>query len=228
MADDIACALISGGLDSAVMVGLMLDQGTTVQPIYVRTGMAWESVEYQWLERYLDAIASPRLRPVRSLAFPLDDVYGSHWSVGGEGSPDYDAPDEAVYLPGRNIILVAKTSVFCALNGIHRIALGVLSGNPFPDATDSFFGLLAGSLSQGMAHPIAIERPLGGMKKEGVVRAGAHLPLGLTFSCISPKDGLHCGACNKCAERQHGFDAAGLSDPTQYARPREDAKKPML
>src|SRR5207249_9539524 len=113
------------------MVGIMLDQGLTVQPVYVRTGMAWEPVEYGWLEQFLDAIASPRLRPVRPLSFPLGDVYENHWSVGGPGSPGFDAPDEAVYLPGRNIILVAKTAVFCALNGINRIALGVLSGNPF-------------------------------------------------------------------------------------------------
>ena len=219
MAEQVECALVSGGLDSAVMVGLMLDRGETVQPVYVRTGMAWERVEFDWLERYLAAIASPRLLPVQALAFPLGDVYGSHWSVRGD-APDYDAPDETVYLPGRNIILVSKTAVYCALNGIHRIALGVLAGNPFPDATNGFFESLADTLTRGLDHVIQVDRPLGAMKKIEVVRAGAHLPLGLSFSCISPQGDLHCGDCNKCAERQHGFDAAGIPDPTEYAKRR--------
>jgi 7-cyano-7-deazaguanine synthase len=217
VAEEVVCALVSGGLDSAVMVGLMLDRGETVQPIYVRTGMAWERVEFDWLERYLAAIASPRLRLIRALAFPLADVYESHWSVRGD-APAFDAPDETVYLPGRNVILVAKTAVYCALNGIHRIALGVLAGNPFPDATNPFFTSLGDALSQGLAHPIQVDRPLGAMHKLEVVRAGAHLPLGLSFSCIGPVGDLHCGDCNKCAERQQGFAEAGIPDPTQYAK----------
>jgi 7-cyano-7-deazaguanine synthase len=217
MADEVACALVSGGLDSAVMVALMVDQGVTVQPVYVRTGMMWEVVEYAWLERFLSAIATPRLRPVVPLAFPLADVYASHWSVGGPGVPGFEAPDEAVYLPGRNIILVAKTAVFCALNGINRIALGVLSANPFPDASDAFFAQMSDSLSRGLAHSIQIDRPLQRMKKTDVVGAGAHLPLALTFSCIRPRGETHCGDCNKCAERQRGFAEANVPDPTQYA-----------
>jgi len=215
--DDVHCALVSGGLDSAVMLSRMLDDGASIQPVYVQTGTAWESVEFRWLERFLKALDSPRLRPVHVLRFPMSDVYGAHWSMRGADVPSADTPDEAVYLPGRNVILVAKTAVYCALNGMHRIALGVLAGNPFPDATDSFFTLLATSLSEGLSHSIEVDRPLAGMHKPDVVRAGAALPLGLTFSCIDPVDGNHCGRCNKCAERRQGFVAAGVADPTQYA-----------
>jgi len=216
----VICALVSGGLDSAVMVGRMVEEGHEVQPVYVRTGMAWETVEFGWLRRFLDAIESPSLRPMRALSFPLDDVYADHWSVGAGEVPGYDAPDEAVYLPGRNIILVAKTAVFCALNGIDRIALGVLAGNPFPDATTDFFDGLSGALGLGLDHPLRVIRPLAEMHKPDVVRAGAHLPLGLTFSCVRPVDGIHCGDCNKCAERRRGFADAGVADPTRYAKER--------
>ena len=50
-----------------------------------------------------------------------------------------------------------------------------------------------------------------------LLRRGAGLPLEHTFSCLAPIDGRHCGRCNKCAERQAGFRAAGMRDPTQYA-----------
>src|SRR5437870_608912 len=37
--------LVSGGLDSAVLVAELLGQGSVVQPIYVRFGLAWEPTE---------------------------------------------------------------------------------------------------------------------------------------------------------------------------------------
>jgi 7-cyano-7-deazaguanine synthase len=212
--------LVSGGVDSAVLVSRMLVEGGEVQPIYVRAGMAWEDVEYRCLAAYLEAIASPRLRPLHALALPLDDVYGSHWSVAGEGVPDFDAPDEAVYLPGRNIVLLGKAAIYCALNSIPRIALGVLAANPFPDATDDFFAAIQRALSLGLDHPLAIERPFASLHKVDVVRMGEHLPLELTFSCIRPVGEQHCGDCNKCRERQEGFLEAGVADLTRYAKAR--------
>jgi len=48
---------------------------------------------------------------------------------------------------------------------------------------------------------------------------GRNLPLKLTFSCISPVSGQHCGRCNKCAERRRAFADAGVPDPTDYREP---------
>jgi 7-cyano-7-deazaguanine synthase len=214
------CVLVSGGVDSAVLTWHVMQQGARVAPVYVRTGMLWEDVEFRCLERFLAAIASSQLQPLVALDFPLRDVYQSHWSVVGTGGPDYDDPDETVYLPGRNIILLAKTSVFCALHGIQRIAMGHLAANPFPDATDHFMSSMAAALGAGLDWPIRIERPFTHKHKADVVALGANLPLELTFSCIRPAGELHCGDCNKCAERQQGFAAAGVPDRTRYARQR--------
>ncbi len=217
---DSVCVLVSGGLDSAVLTWLMAQRSSTVVPVYVRTGMVWEDVEYRWLERFLAAIASPHIQAVVPLEFPLRDIYAAHWSVGGVGAPAFDDPDETVYLPGRNIILLAKTAVFCGLNHISRIAMGHLAANPFPDATDHFMSTMASALGLGLDWPLRIERPFTTMHKVDVVRLGASLPLELTFSCIRPAGELHCGDCNKCAERQQGFAAAGVPDHTRYARQR--------
>jgi 7-cyano-7-deazaguanine synthase len=104
------------------------------------------------------------------------------------------------------------------LNGLDRVALGVLAANPFPDATDAFFSQLEGTISLGLATDIRIERPLSGLHKADVVRLGARLPLELTFSCIRPVGERHCGDCNKCAERQRGFVEAGVPDRTDYSQ----------
>jgi 7-cyano-7-deazaguanine synthase len=213
--------LVSGGLDSAVLTWAATQDGSQVQPVYVRTGMKWEPVEFEWLQRFLDHIKGPLVRPLRELSFPLGDIYGSHWSVGGGGRPGYDAANDADFLPGRNVILISKTAVFCALNGIQRIASGVLASNPFPDATPEFFEGLGAVLSSGLGVPIRIERPFAELHKADVVKLGASLPLELTFTCNNPAGELHCGDCNKCAERQQGFEEAGIPDPTEYARGRE-------
>jgi 7-cyano-7-deazaguanine synthase len=64
---------------------------------------------------------------------------------------------------------------------------------------------------------VQIVRPLEKLSKSGGMEMGRHLPLHLTFSCLSPVRGLHCGYCNKCAERRRAFDCAGIKDATEYA-----------
>ena len=93
----------------------------------------------------------------------------------------------------------------------------MLDGNPFGDATDEFFDEFESSLRRATGGPIRILRPFAGMTKREVLELGRNLPLELTFSCIAPAGGLHCGQCNKCAERQAAFRSAGYDDPTVYA-----------
>jgi 7-cyano-7-deazaguanine synthase len=214
----VVCVLLSGGVDSAVLAWVSLQDGSEVQPVYVRAGMKWEDVESRWLRKFLDAIATPRLRPLHEMRVPMNDVYGSHWSVGGPGRPAFDAPNDADFLPGRNIILLSIAALFCARSGIERIAAGVLASNPFPDATDEFFDAMAVALAADLGCPIRVERPFSHLHKEDVVKLGANLPLELTFTCNNPAGEFHCGDCNKCAERQRGFARAGIPDPTTYMR----------
>ena len=58
----------------------------------------------------------------------------------------------------------------------------------------------------------------GGLEAKTVFEElGRRYPLDLTFSCIAPRDGVHCGQCNKCAERQAAFDLIGRNHPTDFA-----------
>jgi 7-cyano-7-deazaguanine synthase len=63
---------------------------------------------------------------------------------------------------------------------------------------------------------LEIIRPFAHLRKESVMELGRHLPLELTFSCLAPVDGLHCGRCNKCAERRRAFAQLKLNDRTRY------------
>lgn len=212
--------LCSGGLDSAVLLA-ELGRAPGAVPVFVRAGHVWEDAERAALDRFLAAAAITGVAPVRELAMPMTDVYPRDWSVTGDDAPAWDAPDEAVELRGRNLILLAKAIVLAAIEGWPTLALGSLAGNPFPDATPEFFAALARTAGPAVRADLTIVTPYRGLHKSAVVRRGADLPLELTLSCLRPTaDGHHCGDCNKCRERAEAFVAAGVPDRTAYARGR--------
>jgi 7-cyano-7-deazaguanine synthase len=63
---------------------------------------------------------------------------------------------------------------------------------------------------------VRIVRPFAAFEKREVMHLGRSFPLEETFSCISPAGGLHCGRCNKCAERKAAFSRAEMRDLTVY------------
>ena len=218
-ARDSVAVLASGGLDSAVLVAELLRDGRPVHPIYLRFGLAWEPTEEAHLRRFLDTLTSPAAEPLVVLDAPIASVYGAHWSVSGEAVPDERSTDDAVYLPGRNLLLLAQPSVWCALHGVHTIALGTLKGNPFPDSSREFFDAFGALVQRGLGHALEVITPFAGLTKADVLELGRGLALQHTFSCIDPQEGLHCGHCNKCAERRLAFSALQIDDVTEYERP---------
>jgi 7-cyano-7-deazaguanine synthase len=211
--------LFSAGLDSAVLAASEA-RDSTVHPIYVSCGLAWEQEELAIAERLLATPAYRGAQPIARLTFTVADLYpANHWALTGT-PPAFDTPDEDVYLTGRNLALLTKAGVHCAQRRISRIAIGTLAGNPFPDATSDFFNTLAKAMSLGLAHQIAVAAPFMQMHKSDVIRLGRELgvPFELTLSCMNPKDGVHCGECSKCRERRDAFREAGIEDPTSYRR----------
>ena len=162
--------LLSAGLDSAVLAASEARR-SHVQPIYVSAGLAWEAQELAALDRLLATAPFASLAPLAHLTFTVRDLYPpTHWALRGQ-PPAFDTPDEDVYLDGRNVILLSKAAVYMSRHDMSRVLIGPLAGNPFPDATPSFFAAMARALSLGLAHPIAIEAPFAAMRKSAVTRS---------------------------------------------------------
>ena len=211
--------LCSGGLDSCVLLIDLARRTGHAVPLFVRAGHPWEEAERAALGRFLEVVAEPAVAPLRDLLLPMGDVYGAHWSMSGQGAPGWAAPDEAVELRGRNLVLLTKALVAAAIEGWPTVALGSLAGNPFPDATPHFFAAIAAVGSEALRTSLAVVAPYRELSKSDVIRRGADLPLELTLSCLRPTpDGRHCGDCNKCRERVEAFAAANVADRTRYAR----------
>ena len=217
-------ALVSGGLDSCALVDALLGSGAVVVPVYIRCGLRWESVEVVWLTRWLSSIRHPRLAPLSILSLPMRALYQPHWSLGRGRVPSARSADAAVYLPGRNVLLLTTGAIIAAQSGASSLALGTLAGNPFGDATSAFFRQMAGCLSRALRRPLRIIAPLRRFTKAEVIRRHASLPFQLTFSCLNPRGLRHCGRCNKCAERMRAFIHAKIHDPTDYEYPGRSTK----
>jgi 7-cyano-7-deazaguanine synthase len=207
--------LLSGGMDSGVLLKHLLECHSEVVPFYVRTGCVWQECELRAVESLLQALRRPSLQQLRLLDMPLADLYGNHWSISGNGVPDAATPDRAVFLPGRNPLLLLKPALWCRMHSVTALALATLAANPFDDATPEFFARFETMLEEACG-PLKIVRPFERLTKREVLELGRDLPLELTFSCLSPVGGRHCGRCNKCAERKTSFSHLGVQDPTKY------------
>jgi 7-cyano-7-deazaguanine synthase len=218
--------LLSGGVDSAVLLAREA-QRADVHPVYVSTGLAWESAELRMLHALLAAPPFAHgLAPLTQLTLDMRGIYTpDHWAVRGV-PPAYHTEDDAVYLAGRNIVLVTQAALLAQRVGSDRIVIGSLAGNPFPDATPEFFADMSRALSAGLARAIEVAAPLANLHKDDVILLGQALgvPLELTLSCMMPTAedeivSVHCGRCSKCRERREAFAAAGLADPAAYDHP---------
>ena len=176
--------LCSGGLDSCVLLIDLARRTGRAVPLFVRAGHPWEVAERAALGRFLDAVAEPVVAPPRDLALPMGDVYGAHWSMSGQGAPGWAAPDEAVELRGRNLVLLSKALVAASIEGWPTVAMGSLAGNPFPDATPHFFAAIAAAkastrsrhlLQSPQCMPSAV-----GRRQESVSSSGRSAPRRIT------------------------------------------------
>lgn len=212
------CVLVSGGVESSVLLSEALNTYDEVVPVYVKHGLRWEYAEIFWLKKFLWRLKSSKLRLPEYIDLNMRDLYTGHWSVTGSKVPGANSADETVCLPGRNLILLTKAATYAVLKGIPVIEIGLLKTNPFPDASSKFLKKMSETLSMGLGKDVMVEAPFSRLKKEEVIIKGKKLPLELTFSCINPKGYDHCGDCNKCVERKKAFFTAGVFDKTKYRK----------
>ncbi len=215
---DSAVVLVSGGIESSILLWEAANRYPAVHPVYVQNGLRWEYAELFCLKNYLRHLKSDHFKPLKVIELTMRDLYEKHWSITGIKIPDARSNDNAVYLPGRNLALLSKTAVYAAMHDVSVIEIGILKGNPFDDSSSAFFRKMAGVLSLGLGKPIEIRSPFSRLRKEEVILMGKKLPLEFTFSCINPKGYDHCGECNKCIERKKAFFAAGVFDKTNYKK----------
>ena len=229
-----AIVLLSGGLDSATALALTRADGFRCHALSFRYGQRHE-VELAAARRVATAqgVASHRV-----IELDLGAIGGSALTADlavpkNRSEAEIGAGIPITYVPARNTIFVAHAIAVAEVTGAAAIVLGVnvLDSSGYPDCRPEWLAAMQevarlGTRAGAEQRPIEMRAPLIRMSKAEIIRAGSALGVdyGLTHSCYDPDvGGAACGACDACTLRRAGFEAAGIADPTRYARARSQS-----
>lgn len=226
-----AVVLVSGGMDSAVVLAIAREQGFACHALSVAYGQrhtseldaaarvagALGAVAHKTVVVDLRSIGGSALTDER-IDVPLDDdghVIGA------------DIP--VTYVPARNTIMLSVALGWAEVLGAADIFCGVnavdYSGYPdcrpeFVDAFERLANLATRAGVEGAG--LRVHAPLQRMGKDAIVREGLRLGVDFaaTVSCYrADAAGLACRHCDACRLRADGFAVAGVEDPTRYGGP---------
>ena len=222
-----AVVLVSGGMDSAVVLAIAREAGFDVHALSVRYGQRHTS-ELDAADRVSDALGAVAHKTVH---VALRSIGGSALTDDIAVPTDDDGHEIGVgipstYVPARNTIMLSvalgwaevlgSTDLFCGVNAVDY------SG--YPDCRPEFiagFEALANLATKAGVEgsDFKVHAPLMRMSKADIVREGLRLGVDVaqTVRCYqADADGRACRHCDACRLRAQGFAEAGVADPTRY------------
>lgn len=222
-----AVVLLSGGLDSAVTLGLAKRQDYACYALTVDYGQR-HRVEIERAALVAKALGAEAHKIIQT---DLRAIGGSALTADipvPAARPNPGAGNEVpiTYVPARNTILLSLALAWAEVLQAEAIFLGAnavdYSGYPDcrPEYLEAFQRLanLATQAGTSAGWQLKIQTPLLDKTKAEIVRLGQDLGLdfSLTSSCYNPdQQGRPCGQCEACQIRQKGFAEAGINDPAQ-------------
>lgn len=168
--------LLSGGVDSAVVLALLNRAGRATTALWIDYGQP---------------AATAELRASQAIA----EMYGATWSrVDIRGL----APPAAGEFPGRNDLLVATATTF---GGGASVAIGVHAGTGYADCSPGWVNGWQAHLAAQRPGGGTLLAPLIDASKADVLAVARDLavPTHLAYSCEAGSD--PCGRCSSCMDR---------------------------
>ena len=222
-----AVVLVSGGMDSAVVLAIAREAGFDAHALSVRYGQRHTS-ELDAAARVASALGAVVHKTVH---VDLRSIGGSSLTADIAVPTDDDGHEIGVgipstYVPARNTIMLSValgwsevlggTDLFCGVNAVDY------SGYPDcrPEFIEGFEQLANLATKAGVEGAgLRVHAPLMRMGKDDIVREGLRLGVDFadTVSCYrADAQGRACGHCDACRLRAAGFIDAGVADPTRY------------
>ena len=223
-----AVVLVSGGMDSAVVLAMARERGFECHALSVSYGQrhtselaaAAELARVQGAAQH--KVVTVDLRSIGGSALTADIAVPEH-----EAGEPADPGIPVTYVPARNTIMLSIALGWAEVLGADDLFCGVnaVDYSGYPDCRPEFvaaFEALANLATKAgvEGHRLRVHAPLMRMGKADIAREGARLGVDFsrTVSCYqADADGRACGRCDACRLRAEGFAAAGLPDPTRYA-----------
>lgn len=215
-----AVLLLSGGLDSATLGGMLRRDGLKIFALTIDYGQR-NSVEIRAAKRIAGALTIKQ-----HLILKVDGaVFGRSALVGSGSVPHANQGATAArgipptHVPGRNGVFLGLAAAWAETLGVLDIFIGITSRDRrrSPDCSPDFLRCFSAVLASGWAgegEP-RIHAPLLSWDKSRIISEGLRLGIdyGMTFTCYDPLGTSPCGTCDACIARRAAFAALQLDDP---------------
>ena len=215
-------AIVSGGMDSSVLIYDLLSQGHELDLISFNYGQKHK------IELTYAAKISKQLNLPHTIVdiTNLTSLLSKSTLTSDAPVPDGHYAEENMKLtvvPNRNSIMLNIAAAYAITNEASAIATAVHSGDHFiyPDCRPAFIDALENLLRVAndgfLPADFQVLAPYVHISKDRICARGAELdvPWLDTWSCYKGGE-IHCGSCGTCFERREAFELAGIKDPTSY------------
>jgi 7-cyano-7-deazaguanine synthase len=222
-----AIVLLSGGIDSTIMLAKAVKEGREVTAIsfdYGQRNFPEIKAAINIAEHY---DVNHRIIKLDSNTFDKSSlVHKSSVPKGRTLAQINNGTIPSTYVPARNTLFLAYAASQAEILEANEIYFGANAADqiPYPDTRPAYLQAFQAVLNLATkqaaeGNPPKLLFPLIKLQKHDIIKLGHELkaPLKLSISCYDPhKDGTHCGCCDACYLRKEGFIAAGVEDPTKY------------
>lgn len=217
---------LSGGMDSATLLGLMLERGFAVHCVSFLYGSKHSLYEMK-AAKDLVSFYKSKGKEVTHQVIDLRQAFEGFKSAlltSGEEIPEghYEAESmQATVVPGRNMIMGSIMAGLAESIKASFIMLGVHSGDHhiYPDCRKSFIHAFNLAVVESSDGKISVGAPFIDENKESLLKIGYSLsppvPYELTRTCYKDQE-FSCGKCGACRERLEAFKLIKIKDPIQY------------
>lgn len=222
MSRPLEVVLISGGMDSAVALGMTLKERFEAAGLHLNYGQKTEKREVRAFKEICDfygiekrlVVSLPYFRQIGGSSLTDEKIQLSTSGIDPQGIPNS-------YVPFRNAHGLSIATSWAEVLGASLIVIGAVEedSSGYPDCREVFYKVFEQAIRLGTKPETKIEiwTPVIHFTKAEIVRKGSELgvPFHLTWSCYQNEEAA-CGVCDSCRLRLKGFAEAGVEDPIPY------------
>tara|TARA_Y100000768_G_scaffold388784_1_gene387167 strand:- start:9723 stop:10394 length:672 start_codon:yes stop_codon:yes gene_type:complete len=218
-----AIVLVSGGMDSAAIIGLAAKKYNDLAFLHITYGQNTAQKERECFEKLANHYKVPKHKQkIIDISF-LRQIGGSSLTDEQIEVTNFQGDSDQIpssYVPFRNTHIIACAVSWAEVIGASKIYIGANEEDSpgYPDCRPSYYQAYNELIKQGTKDgSVSIETPVISMTKSEIIKLANQnqVPLELTWSCYRSND-LACGTCDSCALRLRGFKKLNLKDPISY------------
>lgn len=213
---------LSGGMDSATVLGYFVNQGAKVYPLFFNYGSKHNKYELECSKKLTEYYNTEPLKIV-DLDF-IGKLFKSNLLQGQGEIPEgyYNSSNMSLtVVPGRNSIFISIMAGYAESVGAGLVAIGTHMGDHdiYPDCRANFIQAMDLAIRLSSDGKVRITTPIQLLDKTGILKMGygfaKPVPYEMTRTCYKDQE-LSCGKCGSCTERLEAFANIGKTDPIKY------------